>query len=302
MRISIVTTTLNAMPYIVDTTRSVLQSNHRDLEYVLIDAGSSDGTLEHIKQIRDSRASVEIIPGISAYEAVDRGFRNSTGDIVAWINGDDLYYPWTISCVSKVFAAFPEVQWITGLATFLNVDGHCTVRGGMASYPRRYIQNGWFNELGFGYLQQENMFWRRSLYEEAGGLNLKYVQAADFDLWIRMARHAELVAVNVPLGAFRRRGTNRSVTGRSKYLQDVEDATRALPKMGGVKSYLCRTSMVAKHALRLSEWHRTSWICCSEPEPQWKLKSAIRPISRYSVQQLMTEAVANRVFSDRGRT
>src|ERR1035441_5286945 len=97
-----------------------------------------------------------------------------------------------------------------GLPTNLNADGHCTCVGRLASHPRRYIRNGWFNFLELGVLQQESMFWRRGLYEEAGGLNLNFDQAADFELWVRMARSAELVGVNVPLGAFRRHPHNRS--------------------------------------------------------------------------------------------
>jgi glycosyltransferase involved in cell wall biosynthesis len=288
-RISIVTTTLNAMPYIAETTRSVLQDGYPELEYILIDAGSTDGTLEHIMSLQDPRVKAEVIKGIRPYEAVDLGFKKSTGDVLAWLNGDDLYYPWTPSCVGKLFTKFPDVQWITGLPSFLDSEGHCTGAGGLSSHPRRYIQNGWFNESAYGYLQQEGMFWRRSLYEKAGGLNLKYEQAADFDLWARMAKHAELVAVTVPLAAFRRRGTNRSISGRDRYLRDVQDATKNLPKIGAIKNRICRASMATKHALRLAEWHRTSCISFSLTESRWKLGSVIRPISRESIQQLVME-------------
>ena len=288
-RVSIVTTTLNAMPYIVETTRSVLQSGYQELEYILIDAGSTDGTLEHIMSLQDSRIKARVIKGIRPYMAVDLGFRSATGEVLAWVNGDDLYFPWTVSCVGKLFTELPDVQWITGLPSFLDGEGLCTGAGSLASYPRRYIQNGWFNELAFGYLQQESMFWRRSLYEKVGGLNRKYDQAADFELWVRMAQHAELVAVNVPLAAFRRRGTNRSIIGRQLYLRDVEDATKKLPKLCAIKNRLCRASMVTKHALRLAEWHRTSCISFSVTESRWKLGSVIRPISRESLQQLKME-------------
>jgi len=239
--------------------------------------------------LRDSRVKAEVIKGIRPYEAVDLGFRKSSGDVLAWINGDDIYYPWTISCVGKLFAQFPAVEWITGLPSFLDGEGHCTSTGGLASHPRRYIQNGWFNESAYGFLQQEGMFWRRSLYEKVGGLNLKYSQAADFDLWTRMAQHAELVAVSVPLAAFRRRGTNRSVVGRPLYLRDVEDATKNLPKLGAIKNWLCLANMVTKRGLRLAEWHRTSCLSFSLTESRWKLASVIRPISRESLQQLMME-------------
>ena len=71
MRVSIVTTTLNALPYIVETTRSVLQSTYSDLEYLVIDAGSTDGTIEYLRSLRDERLRVEFREGLGQYEAVD---------------------------------------------------------------------------------------------------------------------------------------------------------------------------------------------------------------------------------------
>lgn len=288
-RISVVTTTLNAMPFIAQTTRSVLQDGYPELEYILIDAGSTDGTIEHIMGLKDSRVKVEVIKGIRAYDAVDLGFKKSTGDVLAWLNGDDVYYPWTPSFVGKLFTKFPDVQWITGLPSFLDGESHCTAAGGMSSHPRRYIRNGWFKESAYGYLQQESMFWRRSLYEKAGGLNLKYKQAADFDLWVRMAQHAELVAVSVPLSLFRRHGINRSYVGRADYLREVEDATKDLPSLGPIRNLLCRSGLMGRHLMRLAEWHKTSCISFSLTESEWKLGSMIKPISRESIQQLLME-------------
>ncbi len=291
MRVSIVTTTLNALPYIIETTRSVLQSTYPDLEYLIIDAGSTDGTLEHLLSIEDERVRVEVLEGARQYDAVHWGFTHATGDVLAWLNGDDLYFPWTISCVARLFTNFPDVEWITGLPSFVNAEGHCTVIGTLSSYPTKYIQNGWFSEFAFGNLVQESMFWRRDLYERAGGLNLNYNHAADFELWTRFARHAPLEAVSVPLAAWRKHSNNRSITGLSAYLKDVEHAKATLPSIGGIKAWLCQRK-VTKHALRLLEWHRTPWIYFSLTESRWKRATAIRPISRYSLQQLRMEYLA----------
>ena len=287
------TTTLNALPYIVDTTRSVLQTPYPDLEYLIIDAGSSDGTLEYLRSIKDSRMRLELLKGSRQYEAVDWGFRHATGDVLAWLNGDDLYFPGTISCVARIFTDFPDVKWITGLPSFVNAEGQCTVVSDLSSYPKRYIENGWFNEFAYGNLVQESMFWRRDLYEAAGGLNLNYDQAADFELWTRFARHSSLVAVSTLLAAWRKHGRNRSLTGLSEYLNDVERATANLPRMNWFKTYLCRR-VVTKHALRIAEWHRTPWIFFSMTEECWKRGNAIRPISRYGLQYLKMEFLGKR--------
>ena len=293
MRVSVVTTTLNALPYILDTTRSVLQSPCADLEYIIIDAGSSDGTLEYLRSIQDSRVKVEVLKGSRPYEAVDWGFRHATGDILAWLNGDDLYFPGTISCVAQLFTDFPDVEWITGLPCFVNAEGQCTLVSVLSSYPRRYIQNGWFSEFAFGNLVQESMFWRRDLYERAGGLNLDYDQAADFELWTRFARHAPLVAVSTLLAAWRKHGNNRSLTGTTDYLHDVERATADLPHLNWFKRWLCKR-MATKHALRLLEWHRTPWIYFSMAASKWMRGTAFRPISRNGLQNLWMEFLAAR--------
>jgi glycosyltransferase involved in cell wall biosynthesis len=293
MRISIVTTTFNALPYITETTRSVLQSTYEDFEYLIVDAGSTDGTKEFLLGLRDKRLRVEIRMGAGQYEALDWGMRHATGEVLAWINGDDLYFPWTLSGVSRLFTEFPQVLWLTGLPTFINGDGDCTVVGTPSSYPRRYIQNGWFNEFAYGNLVQESMFWRSDLYRRAGGLNLQYELAADFELWTRFARLAPLEAVNVPLAAWRKHGNNRSLIQADTYLREVTEITAHLPRFNSVKGWLCRAT-ASKHALRLAEWHRTPWIYYSLKQSCWKRATAFRPISRYGLQYLRMEYLAAR--------
>jgi hypothetical protein len=293
MRISIVTTTFNALPYIAETTRSVLQSAYSDLEYLIVDAGSTDGTQEFLLGLRDKRLRVEIKAGARQYEALDWGFREATGDVLAWINGDDLYYPWTISCVGHLFNEFPQVHWLTGLPTFINGEGDCTVIGTPSSYPRKYIQNGWFSEFAYGNLVQESMFWRRDLYCRAGGLVLRYELAADFELWTRFARLAALEAANIPLAAWRKHGNNRSLVQADAYLREVGAIGSRLPRLNIVKGWLCRGA-ATKHALRLAEWHRTPWIYYSLTQSRWRRTTAVRPISRYGLQYLKMEFLAAR--------
>lgn len=288
MRVSIVTTTFNALPYVAETTRSILQSGYADMEYLVVDAGSTDGTLQFLRGIRDERVRVEVLEGASQYAALEWGFRQTTGEVLAWLNADDIYFPWTIQAVAQLFAQFPDTQWITGLPTFLNGDGICTLISSPSSYPRQYIRNGWFHELAYGNLVQESMFWRRNIYERAGGLNLKYDLAADFELWTRFAGYAPLEAVNIPLAAWRKHGNNRSLVRGAAYRAEVAAVTAGHAQMSVGKRCLCRRRL-ARLALRLAEWHRTPWIYYSQAQSQWKRGFAIRPISRYGLQYLKME-------------
>lgn len=288
MRISIVTTTLNALPYLPETVRSVLQTPHRDLEYLIVDAGSTDGTREFLRSLKDDRVRVEVLAGAGQYEALDWALRRSTGDVAAWINADDIYMPWTIANVNQIFSELPQVDWITGLPAFLNGEGECTILAAPSSYPGRYIRNGWFSEFGYGNLVQESMFWRRDLYGRAGGLDLSFGLAADFELWTRFAQHAALEAVDVPLAAWRKHAGNRSLRGAAAYCSEVRRASAHLPRMGHLRAWLCRR-VAGKHALRLAEWHCTPWIYYSMTRSRWMRSMALRPISRYRLQYLRRE-------------
>ncbi len=298
MRISIVTTTFNALPYLADTVASILQSHRTDLEYLIVDAGSSDGTLDLLTRIHDPRMRFEVLHGAGQYEALDWGLRHTTGEVMAWLNADDLYLPWTIETVSQLFAQFPAMQWITGLPTFLDRAGACTLLSSPSSYPRRSIANGWFHEFAYGNLVQESMFWRRELYLHAGGLNTKYQLAGDFELWTRFARSAPLEAVNIPLAAWRKHGNNRSLVGAAAYRTEVAAITAEMPQMPAWKAWLCR-QLTSRHVLRLMEWHRTPWIYYSMGQSRWRRGLALRPISRYSLQYLTTQYLAGRAPRDR---
>ena len=112
-RISIVTTCLNASRFIEDTIRSVLSQNYPDLEYVIVDGGSTDGTTEIIEKYTDRMAHWECRPGCSHYDGINIGLSRTTGDVLGWINADDLYTPWALQTVGAVFRDLPEVEWIT---------------------------------------------------------------------------------------------------------------------------------------------------------------------------------------------
>jgi glycosyltransferase involved in cell wall biosynthesis len=293
MRVSIVTTTFNALPYLPETVRSILQAPLAELEYLVVDAGSRDGTLEYLRGVRDERMRVEVLEGAGQYEAIDWGLRQTTGEVMAWLNADDTYFPWTIDAIVQLFSQYPDVHWITGLPTVLNREGVCTLVSLPSSYPRKYIRNGWFHELAYGNLVQESMFWRRDLYTRAGGLDLKYRLAADFELWTRFARYAPLDAVTVPLAAWRKHGDNRSLLCAPAYIAEVAQAAAALPRLSPWKRWLCRTQ-ATRHALRLAEWHRTARISYSLTKSAWRREMALRPISRYDLQHLKMEFLAAR--------
>jgi hypothetical protein len=289
-RISVVTSCFNAAPLVDDTLRSVTSQGYSRLEYIFVDGASTDNTLAIAQRYAGSITQLISEPDAGQYHGIQKGMALATGDVMAWLNGDDVYLPWTLALVGQLFAQFPQVSWIVGTPSFMNEAGVCTRVSGNSgtAYPRQFIQNGWFRDGLAGYLQQESMFWRRSLWDRVGGLDLKLGLAADFDLWRRFAEHAELVSVNIPLALFRQRpGLQRSSTQRAAYEAEVEQicsGLRAAPKLWQT---LAARGEAAKHLCRMAIWRRSSVLAFSLSEGQWSQTKSFRPLARTSLADVL---------------
>jgi len=127
------------------------------------------------------------------------------GDILCYLNADDQYLPWTLATVNAIFERFPEVEWITGIPVIYSEDrGTAETPPILPIFPQAWIRRGWYSPGCMGGLQQESMFWRRSLWERSRpeDILLKYRLAADFNLWRRFSETAELHTVNSILASF----------------------------------------------------------------------------------------------------
>ena len=289
LKISVVTACYNAAEFIEDTLRSVLDQRYPNLEYIVLDGGSTDGTQQIIERYADRLAHYSSGPDGGQYEAIKRGLDLATGDILCWINADDVLMPWSFSTVNAVFEAHPDTAWITGLPSFYNRVGQMTgVYGAVAAYPREYIAQGWFNrELG-GFLQQESMFWRRSLWERSGGLDLSFTHAADYELWTRFAQHAALEPVAVPLASFRKLpGQQRSSVGADKYDAEVAAvmARHAAPPRPW--SAVASKGVVARNLARLVIRKTAPAIVYHEPSQSWRRVVTRRPLSRATLRDML---------------
>lgn len=236
LTISIVTPSFNQAEFLGETIDSVLSQHDTSLEYVIVDGGSTDGSVDIIRRHAAQLAHWTSEADKGLYDALNKGFAKTTGEIMAWINSDDKYTPWTFSIVREIFVKFPEVEWLTtimplswntqGQATSVNFSGGFNrasfLKGGnlptAGSYGRRFIQ-------------QESTFWRRSLWERAGGrLDTSLQLAADFELWARFYRHGDLYGVAAPLGGFRSHGNQKSVLQATQYMDEAESV---LARYGG---------------------------------------------------------------------
>lgn len=198
-KITLVTPVLNAARYIEEAIRSVVYQGYPNLEYLIVDGGSTDGTVEIVRKYEQYLAWWVSEPDQGLYPALNKGFARSSGEIMGWINGTDMLHVGSLFVIGSVFRTFPQVEWITGTATFFNEQGMPTVVRPLQRWSRiRFLANG--NR----YIQQESTFWRRSLWEKAGG----YVDASlklfsDCELWARFFRYASLYTVGTLIGGYR---------------------------------------------------------------------------------------------------
>lgn len=229
LKISVVVPCYNMEAYIRQTIASIINQNYNNLELIIVDGGSTDSTLQILNEY-DSYISLLISEHDEGqYFAVNKGLSAATGDIVCWLNADDIYFPWTLKLVNKVFTENSQIFWISGATSTMNESSLINSLGGSPIVKQsKSILKGKFREKVFGYLQNEGMFWRREVQENCGLTNTKYKLAADFELWTRFAIKYELLSISFPLASFRIRDDSRSSSQRLAYVEEVDEVCRKL--------------------------------------------------------------------------
>lgn len=229
-RISVVTPNFNYAASLERTIQSVLMQGYPNLEYIVIDGGSTDGSREVIERYSDQLAYWVSEPDKGQYDAINKGFARATGDILCWLNSDDVFFPWTFRAVAEVFTTFPEVEWITGITSVIRHGIPFDIYFEDRVHPQDFLRCGLFCGAKLGWIQQESTFWRSGLWRKAGGLDCRYSLAADFALWATFARFAELVSVRMLMGGFSITTSNRSAVHNGTYHREIEQFVDDLPE------------------------------------------------------------------------
>jgi glycosyltransferase involved in cell wall biosynthesis len=224
-KISIVTVNLNCATYLEEAILSVLSQNYPNLEYIIIDGGSTDGSLEIIKKYEDRLTYWVSEKDEGQYEAIQKGFEKSTGDIMAWINADDKYVPGSFVAVARIMDTFPDVNWLMGIAR--EYTEHGTLIGRIQLPWSRWSKQRYYTN-DFQFIQQESSFWTRSLWLEAGGnLDFEYKYAGDMELWSRFFRYEKLHTTIAVLSGFRHHSEGqRSKSFKGEYLAECKQVIK----------------------------------------------------------------------------
>ena len=234
-RISLVTPVFNSAGYLEATLRSVLSQGYPNLEYIVIDGGSTDGSVEIIREYESQLHGWISEPDRGMYDAINKGFARSSGELMGWISATDMLHPTSLFVVGEVLRTFPEVEWITGRATGFNDAGMTVEFLRLRRWSRMRFLAG-----ANRYIQQESTFWRRSLWERAGGrVDDSRRTASDFELWVRFFRHAQLYTVDALIGGFRSHPDSLGLANLEDchriHDEIVEKELASLPGATGVK-------------------------------------------------------------------
>lgn len=224
-RISIITPSFNHAQFIERTICSVVdQQGDFDLEYRVLDGGSSDGTVEILKRY-DGRLTWISEPDKGQVDAINKGLRAATGDIVGWVNSDDVLFPGALARVARAFAQHPQAEWVHGRCEIIDVNDR-PIRRWISFYKhlraRRHTLESLLTE---NYVSQMTTFWRRGVHTDVGFLDPALKLAFDYEFWLRLAKRGAPVFIEDRLACFRWYETSKS--GANYNLQFQEDAAIA---------------------------------------------------------------------------
>jgi glycosyltransferase involved in cell wall biosynthesis len=199
-RITLVTPVFNSVRYLEQTIQSVISQRYPNLEYFIMDGGSTDGSVDVIRKYERHLGGWTSEPDSGMYDALNRGFARSSGEIMGWISATDLLHTRSLFVVGSVFRALPEVEWITGRPTGFSEEGMAVAVSRSLKRWSRFRFLAGSNR----YIQQESTYWRRGLWERAGGsMDASRREGSDFELWVRFFRYARLFTVDALIGGFR---------------------------------------------------------------------------------------------------
>jgi glycosyltransferase involved in cell wall biosynthesis len=275
-RISIVTPSYQQAPYLERTLRSVLEQGYADLDYIVMDGGSKDGSLEIIQRYASRLSYWQSQPDGGQAAAIRAGFGRATGEVMGWLNSDDVLLPGALQAVGAYFASHPQVECATGGGLYIDEEGlpspHRRMnfsRGVRSTYDRLLHyepQEGVF---------QQSTFWRRAAYDAVGGVDASFQYTMDLDLLLRLTQRQPLQRIPAWVGAFRWHGTNKTHSlpevlerelARLYQMHGVVQPPRGLDRLKGM-------AYGAQTLLRKTAWTAARGVGLLRlPDARWQLK------------------------------
>jgi glycosyltransferase involved in cell wall biosynthesis len=211
--VTIVTACLNAERFLDQTIGSVLAQDYPHIEYIVMDGGSTDGTLAILKKYERSVRS-ESAPDRGTADAVNRGFALGQGEILGFLNSDDLYHPGAVSAAIRFLQQNPTHAGVYGDAWWIDENG-----GRIAPYPVREFDRALLERECI--ICQPASFFRRQPFENAGGLDPEFHLVFDYEFWLRLTRTYSLRRIEATLASSRMHRANKTLSQRDGVFRET---------------------------------------------------------------------------------
>ncbi|HZW03331.1 MAG TPA: glycosyltransferase family 2 protein [Anaerolineaceae bacterium] len=212
--VSIVTPSFNQAAYLEQTLCSVLDQDYPRLEYWVMDGGSTDGSVEIIRRYESRLAGWVSEPDRGQGDAINKGFARAGGEIIAWLNSDDVYLPGAVRRAVAALQSDPTLAMVYG--DVRSIDGEGQTIGHM-----RYADWGLDGLMAFRIIGQPGVFMRREAFASAGGLDLSYHYLLDHHLWLRVAQQGSIRHVPEEWAAARFHAGAKNVAQAGRFGQEA---------------------------------------------------------------------------------
>jgi glycosyltransferase involved in cell wall biosynthesis len=222
--ITIITPSFNAAGTIAQTLESVRVQAYPGLEHIVVDGGSTDGTLDILDAAPDIRYVSETDRGLA--HAMNKGIAMASGDVIGELNADDLYEPGSLRAVGEAFRDHPSVAWLTGYCRIIDGDG-VQIRRAVTAYKnvllRRYSAGLY---LTHNFISAPATFFRRAALEAIGGFDERYRISVDYDIQLRLARQNDPIILPRYLASFRMTEGTLSMSGFDRQFHEHAEQAR----------------------------------------------------------------------------
>lgn len=240
--ISVITPSYNQGDFLESTIRSVLDQDYPHLEYIIIDGGSTDKSVDIIRNYADRLACWVSEPDHGQAHAINKGFAMASGDILCWINSDDLLAPGALHRVAEHFAENPNSVWCGGGCRYMDEAGN--ELSDITILPDSGLAC-WLTHIKFrkGIFLQPSTFWRKEAIQAVGMLREDMDYAFDFEFFYRLRkRYGPQIRLDATLSKFRLHRASKSVSASEMFLLEMIDIARnELPSLPGVDRKIVRT-------------------------------------------------------------